>query len=316
MPTVREASGTGTVDSHNKERGSEIVDEVGITGGTIDTVTTVTNIGTVGSITGDINIVETSDYITQVTRGLIPGQRIMRGLGEREGCTAGTDDITRMNELSPAPANHQIVPTPSAAGEQMAVVSESTADTATGTGASSVSISYLDPAGAEQLTTVLLNGQTPVNLTPSDVMFVQDMQVNGLGSANTTEVAAGPIKIHNSATVNLVYSMLAAGGNQSMVPHKMVPAGKTLHLRMWVPAEAQGKRTAIRLRADCSNASPPIRQAGIPLFKSVFYANKTSPGDIMLAYTIPALSIVKASAFGDLAGADCSVHWWGILIDD
>jgi len=273
------------------------------------------------SDTNPFPVLETSDYLTMVTRGLIPGQRIMRGLGEREGAGNKAEDITRMNELTSqgsgtAPTSHILVPTPPEAGELMTIVSESNSDKVGGSGATMLGIDYITPSGGEATTTIALNGRTPVNIPVVLMRYIQDIYVTELGSSNTTGVAKGPIKIYSTADAGLVYNMIAADGNMSMVPHKMVPAGKTLHLRMWVPAEAQGRRTAIRLRSDCTNASPPIRQAGVFLFKSVFYANKTSPGDIILAYTIPEFSIIKASIFGDQTAADASVHWWGILIDD
>ncbi len=208
--------------------------------------------------------------ILEVQIGQHDGYKIMRGLGEREGglSTEG-EDIWRGNSLSStpsAPASTTVIPTPDSAGEQMTVISESTADNGvTATGAVTINVDYLDANGDEQTTSVTMNGTTAVDLTPSDVRFVQDMYVTEVGS-NT--VAEGNIRIYKKSDDTLVYSMIAATGNMSMVPHKMVPRGKLLCLKMWVPCEAQGKRCAIRLRSDCTNAAPPIRQAGVFLFKS------------------------------------------------
>ncbi len=257
----------------------------------------------------------------EISQGLVPGQRIMRGLGEREGgSNVVGEDIWRGNDLNNTPSaldSHTVIPTPDSAGEQMSVISESAEDNPGGDGAGTIRVSYLDASGTSQSTDVTLNGQGAVALTPSDVRFVQEMYVTSLGSGNTPGgTAAGNIRIYRTSDASLVYSMIAANGNMSMVPHKMVPLGKTLHLKMWIPAEAQGKRCAIRLRADCTNDAPPVRQAGVFLFKSVVYLNKTSASAIPLAYSIPALSIVKASAFADQTGADTSVHWWGVLVDN
>jgi len=258
------------------------------------------------------------DYLTRVTMGLIPGHSILRGLGEIDDTTVtvGGEDITRMGELNPSPTSTTYVPTPDEAGEQMTLVSESTADNSTGSGGATVRVVYIDAAGAEQNEVVTLNGRTGVNTVATDIRFVQELNVVSLGSANTSGVAAGPIKIYKTGTTGLVYNMIAATGNMSLVPHRMVPAGKTLHLKMWACTESRGKRTAIRLRADCNHLTPPTRQAGVFLFKSTMYLNKMAAGDIDLAYTIPSLSIVKASCFSDQVDADASVHWWGVLIDD
>lgn len=259
------------------------------------------------------------DPILEIARGNIAGQRIMRGLGERDSVqtTAAGEDLWRGNELSATPSaltSHTAIPTPADAGEQMTVISESNADNgATATGALTMEVSYLDASGNERLTIVTLNGTTAVDLTPSDVRFVQDMQVLTAGSAGVT---AGNIRIYKKSNAALVYSMIAAGGNQSLVPNKMVPANKTLYPLKWVGSEAtQSKRCRIRLRADCDNSVPPIRQQGVFLFKSIM-ALDSSVAPFDLAYAIPELSVVKVSAWASVGGAELCVHWWGVLVDN
>jgi len=243
----------------------------------------------------------------------------MRGLGERVGMatTAAGEDLTRMNELAAAPTSHLLVPTPADAGEQMTIDSESAEDGAAGqTGAEKVMIDYLDATGAEQTYEFTLNGTGAVNSTPTDIRFINDMYVSELGVNNTTGVATGHIFLHKTGTAGLVYNMIAAGGNKSLVPHRMVPLAKTLHLREWDASEKSlNKQAIVRLRSDCTNASPPIRQAGVHLFKSTMMLNATY-GQMPLAYAIPALSIVKVSAWATQSGADIGCHWWGVLIDD
>jgi len=96
----------------------------------------------------------------------------------------------------------------------------------------------------------------------------------------------------------------------------MVPANKRLCLKEWMVSEkSQSKRCIARLRADCNNASPPVRQAGVFLFKSTVSLDG-STATMPLGYTVPALSVVKASAWAAVANAELSVHWWGILVDD
>jgi len=158
-----------------------------------------------------------------------------------------------------------------------------------------------------------MNGTTAVNLTPSDVRFVQDMQAKTVGASGAAE---GNIRIYKTSDASLVYSMIAEGGNQSLVPNKMVPVGHTLLMKTWNAAESRGKRMAIRLRSDCSNASPPIRQQGVFLFKGTILLNGAASGELPIAYTIPELSIVKASGFAIATGGEASVHWWGVLVDN
>ncbi len=72
----------------------------------------------------------TKDFKTQVALGNVPGWAIMNAMGESEdmATTATGEDIWRGNDLTPAPTSTTTIPTPSPAGEQMTVVSESNAD--------------------------------------------------------------------------------------------------------------------------------------------------------------------------------------------
>jgi hypothetical protein len=42
----------------------------------------------------------------------------------------------------------------------------------------------------------------------------------------------------------------------------------------------------------------------------------SSIGQLDLAYAVPALSIVKATANSQVSNAEASIHWWGFLIQD
>ncbi len=266
---------------------------------------------TVLAATDDTNYAVAHTVVDSYGNSIVDGTRISR-MGEREsmGVTATGEDIWRGNDLSPAPASHISIPTPSSSGEQMSVVSEDAADTIAGTGVQVVTIEYLDGSGNQQTTTVNMNGTTPVDLTPSDVRFVNDMYASQVGSNG---VAEDHIKIHNTATVNLVYDMIAKGGNKSLVPHFMVPLGYALVMENWHSEEAQGKRVNARIRADCTPGG--VRQAGVFLFKGTTYLNKSAPGDLPLGDVIPALSIIKVSGWPDAggSGAECSVGWTGRL---
>jgi hypothetical protein len=258
-----------------------------------------------------------SDSIVEIALGNVSGRSILRGLGERDSIqtTAAGEDLWRGNELSNTPAalaSTTSIPVPADAGEQMNLISESTSDTSAGTGAQTVTVHYLDATGAEQSTVVIMNGTDAVPLTPTDVRFVQDLTVTTVG---TNGVAVGHIRIYKQSDATLVYSMIAAGGNQSLVPSKMVPLGKTLVLQKWLFSESSSnKRCRVRLRADCNNEFPPIRQQGVYLFKSIA-ALDGSVSDMDLAYTIPELSIVKVSAWALQAGGEVGIHWWGVLVD-
>jgi len=258
------------------------------------------------------------DFVHEVIAGNIPGHRIMEGLGEREsiGTTTNGEDICRLNELSstPAsPASHVLIPTPAAAGEQMTIISQSANDSAAGTGIQTVQIDYLDGGGRERTTVETMNGLTGVNLTPNDVSFVQEMGGQTIGSNG---VAAGHIRIYQTADPTLVYNMIAAGGNQSLVPHRQVPMGKTLYTHEWIGSEGANKRLTLRMRADCDHHVPPNRQAGVFRFLSSVYCNQSNSGAMPFPYIIPELSIVKCSAWAVAINGEASVYWWGVLVDN
>jgi hypothetical protein len=255
----------------------------------------------------------TKDFHTEVAAGNVAGYAIMKAIGEREGM--GTEvtgeDVWRGNDLSPTPTSHTTIPTPGAAGEQMTLVSENDADNgATTTGVLTVKLEYLDATGNEQTETVTLDGTTPVNTVATNIRFINDMYAASVGSNG---VAEGHIKIYKTGTVGDVYSMIALGGNKSLVPHRMVPLGKTLILKGWSAAEAQNKRVAFRLR---STDMSGVLLSGVFCFKGVSYLNQTTSSHIDLNVAVPALSIVKVSAWPNAISAEGSCYWWGILMDD
>ncbi len=258
------------------------------------------------------------DYIARVLAGDIPGHRIINRFGEREtmsNLTTG-EDIWRGNELTPTLVpNHTTIPNPTALlGIQMSVVSEGVNDTAAGgggTGAQQVTIEYLDWQLDEQTTTVEMDGVTEVQLTPSDVRFVNDFYVSRVG---TNGVAANYIKIFEAGDDTRVFDMIAIGGNKSMVPTFRVPRNKKLHLRSWSVAESQNRRVSFRLRGTATPAGSLLD--GIFLFKSVVYMKNNTASNVPAHHVIPAGAVVKVSGWGDVSLAEGSAHWWGVLVDD
>jgi hypothetical protein len=242
--------------------------------------------------------------------GEIPGHRIFGALGERQliGTTASGEDMTRMNQLSPAPTSHLEVPTPADAGELMTVVSESADDTLLGSGIQVLRIHYLSPEGFERIHDVEMNGLTPVDIPVILMRFIQDMHAAQVGSGN---VAADHIKIYKTGTVGLVYNMIEEGGNRSLVPHRMVPFGRQLILKGFHATEGNNKRAAFRIR---STDDDGVLIPGVFLFIDTVYLNGTSSGEVRLNHISPSLSIIKVTAWGTTNLPEGSCHWWGELI--
>ncbi len=259
-----------------------------------------------------MSFIPSSDFIIEVQKGNVPGHSLWKAMGEREdmGTTATGEDIWRGNDLTPAPTSHTTIPVPSGSGEQMTLVSESANDTSGGTGIRTVKIHFINSTGVEQNETITMNGTSGVNTTATDIIFINDMYAVTKGS---NEVAAGNVKIYKTGTVGLVYNMIALGGNKSLVTNRMVPAGHTLYLRNWHCEEAQGKRVTFRIRSTDMYGELLL---GVFCFKDVAYLNKTTSGPLDIFCAIPEYSIIKISGWGDVADAEGSCGWAGILVDN
>lgn len=250
--------------------------------------------------------------IINISQGNVEGQRIIQRFGEREsmGTTSTGEDIWRGNELTPSPGSSTTIPLPAVAGEQMTVVSEHAGDTSNGVGVRTLSIEYLDANGIERDEIVTMDGTTPVNMVATNVRFVQAMHSVTVGNNG---VAMGHIKIYRTGTTNRVYSMIAAGGNMSLLTNWMVPAGKTLYLQDWHCSEAENVRVAYRIRS--TDYEGELFQ-GVFLFKDACYLMGSSSGSLPVHATVPAFSIVKISAWPDQVNGEGSASWRGILVDN
>jgi hypothetical protein len=245
-----------------------------------------------------------AEFYASVAAGNVPGHSIMNAMGEREsiGTTVTGEDIWRGAATE--------VPVPADAGVQMEVVSDDVQDTSAGTGVQTLRIEYLDASGNEQTEDVTMNGTTGVALVETNVRFVNDMYALTVGSNG---VAEGDIDIYLQSASTTIYNMIYAGGNKSLVPHRMVPLAKTLILKEWNATEAQAKRIAFRIRSTDMNS---VLLPGVFCFKDTAYINNATTGQLPLNINVPALSIVKVSGWAVVMGAEGSCSWWGLLIDD
>lgn len=264
----------------------------------------------------DGNFLYVGDFIQSVQQGEIPGMKLMHGMGERinVNTTAAGEDVWRGNDLSAtpaAPASTTSIPDPAAAGERMTFISESDADNGgTATGVLTIRIFYLDATGVEQTEDLTMNGTTAVNTVATNIRYVNDVCALTVGSGG---VAAGNIRWFKFGANTIVYGMIAAGGNKSLVPHRMVPLGKKLYLKGWHTEEARGKRNNVRIRSTDVNG---VLTAGVYCFKDSAFVNSSATGELVLTSVVPALSVVKVSSWAVTLGGDIGCSWWGVLVDD
>lgn len=120
-----------------------------------------------------------------------------------------------------------------AAAAQRSMASANAADTAAGTGARTVLITYYDGAGAGPFTTtVTLNGTTPVNTTATDIRFIEKMEVLTVGSGGAN---AGIITLFGGTaggggtvgTIGYGTVLGATGDNRTLWSHHYVAVDRT-----------------------------------------------------------------------------------------
>jgi hypothetical protein len=162
-------------------------------------------------------------------------------IGRRTSFTAGVlNDLGQFTLPAASGAQFGVM----TATEALEIVSASANDTAAGTGARTVKITYLDALGAETSTTVTMTGTTPVSLGAIHMLAVQYMEVVTSGSGLT---AAGNITLRTT-TVGTQWEMILAAYNRSMSAQYMVPTGFTAYL-VYVSTSARNQSMDIELLA-------------------------------------------------------------------
>ena len=112
----------------------------------------------------------------------------------------------------------------------MSVSSGSASDTATGTGARSVQILYLDDNGQETLEILALAGTTPVYIK-GNIKYIQSMKVMSSGSGGTNAgilyAGSGTVTAGVPATV---YERVAIGDSVSYSIRYTAPSGSDIYV--------------------------------------------------------------------------------------
>lgn len=122
----------------------------------------------------------------------------------------------------------QFVNTPSV-GQTLYLVSTSASDTAAGTGARTVRITYLDGSGNQQTTTQTTNGTTPVNIG-TGYTYIQWIENATVGSNNASVGDVAITSTNGAATVATTFEIIKASGNKSLSGRYMVPTGYSAYL--------------------------------------------------------------------------------------
>lgn len=176
----------------------------------------------IGSSNFYFNPVHT-DYLVAASLGLVPGVTVGRSFGYVAN--------TGVNYLPILATPYS--PASPGVGAQRSISSTSALDTAAGTGARSVMITYLTTTFVVKTETVALNGTTAVNTVGTDLAYIESVAVVGAGSQLVNQ---GTITLFNAAAgaggalASIAIGPKGVGDNQTFYAHHYVPAGKTCYI--------------------------------------------------------------------------------------
>jgi len=225
----------------------------------------------------------TCDYETAIGMGVMAGHSQFHGQGRRDALatTPGGDDISDI-------AATTITYPDQSTGSLVSLVSDSANDTAAGSGARTVKIHYLTPAGVYAHTVVTMNGTTAV-ATGTLMRFIQQITVETNGSFGATN--AGNITAHLTGTPATIYSRIVAGNNVSMSSARMVPAGYDFWLSDIMASATSSKAVSVRLTATCDHAGEYIN--GVFQFNQVIeLQDSVAVLQLKVPRKIPSLAII------------------------
>lgn len=158
------------------------------------------------------------DYLLAVAEGDIPNHIPWSKIGYRAASGSGVEVA-----VSPQLASSEyIFPT---VAQTMKIVSSQANDNASGTGARTVLITYLDGSYVEHKVTVTLEGATPV-VFAANAFRIQSVRVVTVGSNNA---AVGNLSITNNAG-DVTYGYVRAGKTRQRQCIWTVPANRELYI--------------------------------------------------------------------------------------
>lgn len=241
------------------------------------------------------------DYLYNVAQGKIPTASYFASIGERE------DVAVVVNGSDMWPGTATTTPIPPSGGIQMSIKSSHVMDNQTSIGARSVHVHFLNSTGYEKTETVFLNGTSAVDTASINIRFVNKVHTQTVGSNGVT---GGTVKIYKKTDATAIYNLISAGGNMSLTSSRMVPYGKTLYVKRWSVSATNQKRVVVRLRAT-ADAGESV--SGIFLFHdTVNLIDSVYVKEYAVPLKIPALSVLKVSAWATLQGAyiSTSIDGW------
>ena len=243
-----------------------------------------------------------TEYLKEVAEGRVGSQEWIVIPGRRDGISNMLlDDICQF------PIASGVIPNPGGVG--LEVISTSVNDTSAGTGAQTIHLTYLDTSGDQQEETIVMNGQTRVLTSATDIDKVQWMHVRTIGNI-AAQTAIGDIFLRaiDASDNTAPFEKITAGGNQSLTCKYTVPTGKKALIRSWHYTGIT-KQIDFRLRI---NVDRDDRTTLITpfLFQDVGVSIDSSSPESPPNLTIPAGATIKVSALSAASGGNGSATFF------
>lgn len=228
-------------------------------------------------------------------------------IGQRNGFTSNSI-MNDVKEYDNGVANVAIT-----ANSTLDIISSSASDSAAGTGARTVKVTYINSSNnLVESAAIALNGNTLVTSVLTGVNQVLWMETATAGSGG---VAAGNIRLRINGGVVEV-EQITAGCNKSRSAIFMIPTGYTGYVASWRVSAVQNDQD-VRLRGTVNTLDSSLSTL-YHYMSQKYAANNTSIPMHDIWLKVPALARVKASTVsaGTAATVRCNVNILIVIIQD
>lgn len=196
------------------------------------------------------------------------------------------------------------------------IASSSTSDAPAGSGALTVRVTGVNTSYAAFSEDLTMNGQTSVNLTTANVLFINSMQVltagGGFTNAGTIRIGTG---VNSSGVPAVVHAHMAIGFGKTQTAMYFVPANKKLLLRN-ITANSYGVTAAQTVQVVADMWSTPVTAK---VLQREYIATLNQAGTSAYAYPgtmiVPASTLVIFQALSAASTGPVMLQAQGLLID-